>query len=683
MTDDSVALQNAFTAAVNRTLVFPEAKTYLISSTLTVNNVRLKSNGSRIKSSYDGYLLDAVGTLDSYYNLSENAYQHAEFAKCTDATLLASLSPGDMVKIISNEIGNSDPSEQLRKIGETIIVREVDAGNNIIYFQSPLFDTYFTTDTARIAKVNYVTFECIDQLYVEGDITKTTQVGIRIKNGYKPVIKGTLLNCWRDGVVFDSCFSPIADRVDIYNSSVSGNGVAMHPINATVYASLSGNWLGSRHAFTSGGNDDGGYVWGCHVHDAVGQARLGVGVFDTHASSGSHYFENVVAEGGITSAYDAVANWNVATAYTAGNQVFSPLGRLYEAVASTTGNDPDADLTETYWEYLYGNDEAGFAFEGRQHFVKNCTVRACESGVSVGNTVEGELLTIDGLNLIDVRYGVTITAEEAGEVSINNVVKINSVPSSTAYCVSYGSASKTIDSLSINNIFLQNCPLLDCGNTSASTLKVINVSNVYSKTAAQIPKPFIDVKVTSAMDAINLTNVSADKFLDFYEHESASTQTLKALNVNGGGCRESKYRHFYIDDIIDNIYINSFVFGDTSESTRRLIYINAATDLLSISNCDYQGTNVTRVLQDNTGVNVANFFHSGNNFDGLELYNLAPDVEILSGSLNQFGTIRIDGTPEAVITANPGTLCLRRDGGAGQALYVKESGTGNTGWVAK
>ena len=40
-------------------------------------------------------------------------------------------------------------------------------------------------------------------------------------------------------------------------------------------------------------------------------------------------------------------------------------------------------------------------------------------------------------------------------------------------------------------------------------------------------------------------------------------------------------------------------------------------------------------------------------------------------------------SPEGVITANVGSLYLRTNGGANTTLYVKESGTGNTGWVAK
>ena len=41
------------------------------------------------------------------------------------------------------------------------------------------------------------------------------------------------------------------------------------------------------------------------------------------------------------------------------------------------------------------------------------------------------------------------------------------------------------------------------------------------------------------------------------------------------------------------------------------------------------------------------------------------------------------GSPESVVTARVGSIFLRRDGAAGTTLYVKQSGTGNTGWVGK
>jgi hypothetical protein len=41
------------------------------------------------------------------------------------------------------------------------------------------------------------------------------------------------------------------------------------------------------------------------------------------------------------------------------------------------------------------------------------------------------------------------------------------------------------------------------------------------------------------------------------------------------------------------------------------------------------------------------------------------------------------GTPEGAVTAPIGAVYHRTDGGAGTSFYVKESGTGNTGWVGK
>lgn len=55
---------------------------------------------------------------------------------------------------------------------------------------------------------------------------------------------------------------------------------------------------------------------------------------------------------------------------------------------------------------------------------------------------------------------------------------------------------------------------------------------------------------------------------------------------------------------------------------------------------------------------------------------------IIFGSASSGVVIRSStGSPESAVTAPIGSLFLRSDGGAGTALYVKESGSGNTGWV--
>lgn len=71
------------------------------------------------------------------------------------------------------------------------------------------------------------------------------------------------------------------------------------------------------------------------------------------------------------------------------------------------------------------------------------------------------------------------------------------------------------------------------------------------------------------------------------------------------------------------------------------------------------------------------------------VWNSAGHV-ICQNDLTTLGTLTVNdtlikastGDPEGVETASIGSLFMRKDGSAGTTLYTKESGTGNTGWVA-
>ncbi len=59
------------------------------------------------------------------------------------------------------------------------------------------------------------------------------------------------------------------------------------------------------------------------------------------------------------------------------------------------------------------------------------------------------------------------------------------------------------------------------------------------------------------------------------------------------------------------------------------------------------------------------------------------DGAVRTVARKEMNIITDNGSPEAVFTAPIGSLYLRQNGGANTTLYVKESGTGNTGWIAK
>lgn len=91
-------------------------------------------------------------------------------------------------------------------------------------------------------------------------------------------------------------------------------------------------------------------------------------------------------------------------------------------------------------------------------------------------------------------------------------------------------------------------------------------------------------------------------------------------------------------------------------------------------NAEGSGTDFTLKLRNDAAGKVYNMDVEGNvrAQDGFKL-TASSDVKIIHGT----------GSPESVYAAAVGSLFLRTDGGASTTLYVKESGTGNTGWVAK
>jgi hypothetical protein len=65
-------------------------------------------------------------------------------------------------------------------------------------------------------------------------------------------------------------------------------------------------------------------------------------------------------------------------------------------------------------------------------------------------------------------------------------------------------------------------------------------------------------------------------------------------------------------------------------------------------------------------------------------YSINPTASIRLGTSDTFTHYSGgSGSPEGVISAPVGATYLRTNGGTSTTLYIKESGTGNTGWVAK
>lgn len=136
---------------------------------------------------------------------------------------------------------------------------------------------------------------------------------------------------------------------------------------------------------------------------------------------------------------------------------------------------------------------------------------------------------------------------------------------------------------------------------------------------------------------------------------AAITQTIKSTGDNAAILAFDNNTNKWETGILNNAGGNYYI----------LVYNGTRILLLGSNGVLFPETN-------NSGAIGA----SGNRFANsyINKYFVAGSSAFWSGGNN---------SPEGVVTAPVGSIYSRLDGGAGTTFYVKESGTGNTGWVAK
>jgi hypothetical protein len=155
--------------------------------------------------------------------------------------------------------------------------------------------------------------------------------------------------------------------------------------------------------------------------------------------------------------------------------------------------------------------------------------------------------------------------------------------------------------------------------------------------------------------------------------------TIASNVIVGPGSGTANSRGVYLENPPADAYVS--VQGNTIASFQRACGVYSASALA-----------VNKLYA--TGNNISNDTGSSSrawSFEGLATMGI--DVIFAWGPTNiglrenrLDGEIKFNistGSPEGVVTASVGSLYLRSNGGANTTLYVKESGTGNTGWVAK
>lgn len=114
---------------------------------------------------------------------------------------------------------------------------------------------------------------------------------------------------------------------------------------------------------------------------------------------------------------------------------------------------------------------------------------------------------------------------------------------------------------------------------------------------------------------------------------------------------------------LGNGYTNVFALGQAAASIQTEgTFVNQLSITTTSNSVDYQ---TIKTYRGNEGLLLSTVVDAG------------------SGASSYSGIYFGTGSPEGVYTAVAGSIFMRKGGGAGTSFYVKETGSGNTGWAAK
>lgn len=196
------------------------------------------------------------------------------------------------------------------------------------------------------------------------------------------------------------------------------------------------------------------------------------------------------------------------------------------------------------------------------------------------------------------------------------------------------------------------------------------------------------IYVNAATQAVQFLNINGNTFVftgsgtnrrQIYLAGDCKYSTISGNNFNGPGSGISGSRGIYLDTVVSHVSI----LGNRFNGFERPVSLYHAS-AVAYTNISFIGNDCSR---DNASDSLWLAL------EGSATYG-AGIVQAWNVTSSGAGLIYFDrqnsvlmnmraGTPESALTAGVGSLVMRSDGGAATCLYVKESGTGNTGWVAK
>jgi hypothetical protein len=324
------------------------------------------------------------------------------------------------------------------------------------------------------------------------------------------------------------------------------------------------------------------------------------------------------------------------------------------------------------------------------------------SNVVLSNfTIDGDSKAVTGLSMIASNQGA-ISNCEFNNVSIASCTTNQMYLSQATYCVvdrcTFAGGGVGEYGLYLNDCFsseIKNCILYD--GSEASLLVAKGSQNTFSKSSlfneAANPSPALCI----------IDGGFAHAFVDCeFEPQGANNVTYEVIikdTYAGGNCTDNSFtRCRFIG--LDNTKTNCVNIGSVG-----IVYKTRFTECGFIKPTSANSILLTSQTETSLARNYDLVTYDTPTYSAVTITNSSGNAYYIENLVGRFGTTLVapemlgqnyvatgttstqwisgTGSPEGVISGAKGSLFSRTDGGASTCFYVKETATGNTGWVAK
>jgi parallel beta-helix repeat protein len=189
------------------------------------------------------------------------------------------------------------------------------------------------------------------------------------------------------------------------------------------------------------------------------------------------------------------------------------------------------------------------------------------------------------------------------------------------------------------------------------------------------------IYVTDQWDNVSITgntidiSTSGSAQYGIYMLGSTTSQithvAITGNQINGNAAGE---KGIYLRNVSFASVTGNEIFNWTEDPV--FLYVDSTVISITGNALTPNGVNIGKTVLGTLGNRVVAYGNAGYRLTG----TIGANIQNYNLNLYEaWGT----GTPEGAVTAGVGSIYRRTDGGANTCLYIKESGTGNTGWVAK